>query len=774
MRRFLRPLLAAALLAGLPAATVAQTVADSSLVWVFLEGELAAPTDAPALAPESLERRRRLGLSILPTDYPLRDAAIEALEARGLRVRYRSRWLRAVSGWADPTALRALDAVPGVRQIRTVGRVGRVPVRPEPAPDPSALQLELPDYGRAAAQLEQIGVPRAHDLGLSGAGVRIAILDTGFREEHEALSPLFVVARRDFIQGDPVVANEPGDSPDQDHHGTQVWSVLAASAPGELVGPAHGAAFLLAKTEHVPTEPRADEDRWVAALEWADSLGTDVVNSSLGYLEFDDGFRYPYEALNGDSTVTTRAADEAARRGILVVTSVGNRGPEPRTLTAPADADSALAVGAVDAAGRLAPFSGRGPTADGRLKPDLVARGAGTAMVQPGTMAGYTSGSGTSYAAPLIAGGAALFLEAWPELSGTAAFQALLLSGSVRPPVDSMGYGLPDVAGAILFPQGITPLALPGTGAGGELDRLDPEFAWSVPVLHPAARPVRYVVQISAGAGFGSVLAADTVVDAQRLRFTRPIPSGAGLWWRVLAETAVGVTRASEPVGPIEMPGWVALLTLNDPNGVFVPDPRPVLAWTPLPAAPPLGPLSYDVAVLAAATGRIVWEERGLSDTSAVVDEPLQFNQPFRWRVIARTPSGAADTVLNASTFVIVSGTAPPVTLLYQNFPNPFPRPDRLSTTIWFDLARRSEVRLRVYDLHGRLVRRLTPDARRGCRDLVLEPGAYGRDPASDPECVTTVWDGHDDGGAALPPGVYMIRLETNHDRQTIRTLYRP
>lgn len=773
--------LIAALLTGAPRSVSGQVgESDSVLVWAFLEGPAAEPGSArPALGQASLERRAGLGLPLRRGDYPLRDDAVRALEAQGLRVRHRSRWLRAVSGWIERDRLAALERVPGVRSLRRVAQLGRVPV-PEALSAPRSVSPRTPDagagaapppafYGRSAAQVAQIGVPLAHDLGLTGAGVRIALLDTGFRDDHEALAELKVLARRDFIQDDTIVANEAGDASTQDHHGTRVWSILAGSEPGKLIGPAYGATFLLAKTDDVPTEPRADEDRWVAAIEWADSMGAAVVNSSLAYLDFDDGFVYPYEALNGDRTVTTRAADEAARRGILVVTAMGNAGPAPASLNAPADADSALAVGAVDADDAVASFSSRGPTADGRAKPELVARGVATAMAMPNTFSSYTVGNGTSYATPLLAGGAALFLEAWPDLTGPAAHRALILSAPLEQPDNARGYGLPDVASAILFPQGIR-----GAPGVDRFDSLLPEFVWHVPLLHPDARPVRYIVQLSSTASFGSVLTADTVVDAQRLTFSRAVPAHAELWWRVVAEADVGVTRASAPVGPVTMPDWVELLTLNDPDGVFIADRRPELAWVPLHAPAPVGPLRYDVAVLSAGSGDIVWQEEDVSDTTATVDAALQFNQPYRWRVIARTTTGAADTVLNAATFVVVSGTAPPVTLLYQNFPNPFPRPDRPGTSIWFDLARPSQVHLRVYDLHGRLVRRLIPDAREGCGTIQLEPGAYGRDPASAPPCVTTRWDGDDDGGRRMPAGVYLIRLETDHARQTVRTLLRP
>lgn len=743
---------------------------------MFLRGDAAAPSaGAPALSARALSLRTRAGVPLLDNDYPLDPDAVATLRAAGLRVRERSRWLRAVSGWAAPADLDRIRALPGVARVAPVGRLAP----PEPVgraePEADARVLMPPDsfYGRSAAQVAQIGVPLAHDLGFTGSGVRIAILDTGFRLDHVATQDVTVVATHDFIQGDDVVSNQPGDDPSQDDHGTETWSVLGAHAPGELVGPAYGAEFVLAKVEDVPTETSADEDRWVAGLEWADSLGAQVVSSSLGYRSFDGGFTYPIGALDGDSTVTTRAADEAARRGILVVNAVGNGGPGLRTLNAPADADSIISVGAVDANGVVADFSARGPTGDGRTKPELVARGVQTSAASPFVTTGYVRVDGTSFSTPLVAGGAALFIEAWPGLGGIAAREALILSGSLRQPNDSLGHGLPDVASAILFPQGIAPIASGGTAPGGTLGSLAPTFSWNVSLLHPAARPVRYVVQVAADTGFTRILARDTVVDAQVLDLAHPLPASSGLWWRVVAETAPGVTRASPAVGPITMPNWVSLLTLNDPNGVFITDATPRLQWRPLPAPPPVGPLTYDVEIIAASGGRVVAAFPALADTVVTVTEPLPFNEPFRWRVIARSANGAVDTTTNAANFVVVSSSAPPVTLLYQNFPNPFPRAGEPSTSIWFDLARRSVVRLRVFDLHGRLVRRLIPNGRLGCSPLTLDAGSYGRGDSGD-ACLTTTWDGRDDDGDRLPAGVYIIRLEADGVERTVRTLYRP
>jgi len=212
--------------------------------------------------------------------------------------------------------------------------------------------------------------------------VRVAIFDTGFDTQNPAFTSVTVTAQHDFVFHDNVVRDEPGiDVAGAQSHGTAVWSLFAGDVPGRLRGIAPDATYLLAKTEDVRTETRVEEDNYVAALQWADSIGVDIVSSSLAYLIFDNGFSYTHHSLNGDVALTTVAVDAAARRGITVVTAAGNEGPGFRTVWTPGDADSALTIGAEDSLGNIAIFSSRGPTADGRLKPDFTAPGVAVCVV---------------------------------------------------------------------------------------------------------------------------------------------------------------------------------------------------------------------------------------------------------------------------------------------------------------------------------------------------------------------------------------------------------
>jgi len=306
------------------------------------------------------------------------------------------------------------------------------------------------DYGFSYQQNALIRVPEVHNLGIDGTGVRIGMLDTGFRYQlNEAFRRLRVVAEFDFINGDSVTSNQEGqDAANQDLHGTETLSVIGGFCPGRLIGPAFGAEYVLAKTEYVPTETPVEEDFWVAGIEWLEAKGVDVVSSSLGYLDW-----YSYQDMDGNTAVTTRAADIAVSKGVVVVNSAGNEGNSSwHYIIAPADGDSVIAVGAVDGNGVLASFSSRGPTADGRIKPDVVAMGAGVYMAGPVHATDFRVGSGTSFSCPLVAGVAALILAAHPHLTPMQVAEALRQTADrARNPGNDYGWGLIDAWKALLY-----------------------------------------------------------------------------------------------------------------------------------------------------------------------------------------------------------------------------------------------------------------------------------------------------------------------------------
>ncbi len=372
-------------------------------------------------------------------DLPVSQRYIERLREMGVAVRFSSRWLNAVSARVSPEVQRRVQAADFVVATRPVQRLQR-PSPPSPVPlvSPKLLQSH---YGLAFEQLAQISVPPLHDQGLTGVGVRVALLDNGFHyAEHAAFGAIRVVAQRDFVNDDEVVGDEAdqpitGDemSGSQNLHGAQVLSLMAGYHPDHFIGVAPDAEYILAKTELDDTLPElpSEEDRWVAGLEWADSLGAQVVNSSLGYNRWDDGTGYSPADLDGETALTSVAAALAVRRGIVVVVAAGNEANgDWHYITMPADADGVIAVGAVDVPGssegvpQIASFSSRGPTADGRIKPDVVAPGSGV-VVADLRRGGYARKGGTSFAAPLVSGVCALLLQKNPEWEPDQVLEAL-------------------------------------------------------------------------------------------------------------------------------------------------------------------------------------------------------------------------------------------------------------------------------------------------------------------------------------------------------------
>jgi len=345
------------------------------------------------------------------------------------RIRTASRYLDAVSVTADGPEARSLLSLPCVASIRPVGRSDYAPLRAEPAGGAN----EISD-----GQLGQIGLDSLHARGFTGEGIVIGVLDTGFNLVHTAFSGIEVLGRYDFVNDDPDPSQQPGDPPGQATHGTAVLSIIAGKEPGLFTGGAWQASFLLAKTEDTSGEYPQEEDFWVEGLEWLDVSGADLVSSSLGYIDW-----YTYEDMDGGTAVTTIAADIAASHGMPVVNAIGNLGPDPGTLIAPSDGDSVFAVGGVDASGSMAVFSSRGPTYDGRTKPEVCARAVYAAFADPDGTSGYSWGNGTSFATPLVSSAAAVLLQAHPEWDPLDALWAIRSTASrASSPDDSLGWGI--------------------------------------------------------------------------------------------------------------------------------------------------------------------------------------------------------------------------------------------------------------------------------------------------------------------------------------------
>lgn len=721
------------------------------------------PTISPRLAPAAADSTLTLWLFARPAAPlgPVRDAVVRL----GGTVRHASAWLHAVSAEMPAAALEFLRARPDLRHIQPVAVLTRPrPAAPVPAvPGVSAARAAAPRavdsaFGPSAMPLRRLNLFPLVERGFRGRGVRIALLDTGFETALPAFAGANVVAQRDFVFGDSVVRDEPGDLPGASAHGTEVWSLLAAEVPDTLIGIAPDADYLLAKVEDVRQEIRLEEDHYVAALEWADSVGVDVVNSSLAFLAFDGGFAYAFADLNGDVAVTTVAADAAAQRGIVLVTAMGNDGPASRTLATPADGDSVLGIGAEDSLGTLASFSSRGPTADGRLKPDFTAPGVALFVLTPqGGAQAFGRVSGTSFATPVVAGAAALLREIHPGIGAVGARTALTVGASNRAAPDTLrGWGRPDAFVSAVFPQGVT-VVQPTLPAA--LRQITPRITWQAPGVPPFAGLPQYRLRVGRDTTLQAVL-LDTVLTGTEV--TLPPQRPAATFAFELTATAADSARVVLPPDQLfVVPPWVTLTTLNDPGGLTIRDPRPRFSWQAGEALPPFGPLTFDLQVTREDNGGVALAERGLTALSFVPEEDLEFNTPYRWQVTARL---AGDSVVAESpgTFLIVRDDVPTVTTLFQNFPNPFPNAaiGQGTTCLWFDLATQGVVSLEILDVRGHVVRRLLPTPAIG---PLFRPGRYGRpagggagqcDPAFE-------WDGHAGDGTVVPAGLYLARLVT-------------
>ena len=425
---------------------------------------------ATGISERALMRRAK----VLPPDHlvsaedlPVSPAYLRQLEHMGIAVINTSRWFNAATAVLNDDQRAAISSLPYVDRVEPVKSFTRRDVPQLEIPfakkDLSSAISTIHSYGPSLTQLAEIKAVDVHNIRITGKGVLVGMLDSGFRWRiPEATKNMNVIKEYDFIQHDSVTANESGNTPvdrgDQDGHGTITMSTVGGYMEGQLVSPAFGASFILAKTEYVPSETNIEEDNWVAGIEWEEQNGVDVVSSSLGYSDFDatDASGNPQHSyattdMNGRTATTSKAAVLAARRGVVVCSAMGNEGATSwHILTSPADADSIISVGAVNSSGVLASFSSVGPTADGRTKPDVVALGVSTysATTSPTT---YTFSNGTSLSTPLVAGAAALILSAHPELTPIQVRDALRNTGSnAGSPNINIGWGIIDTYQAIL------------------------------------------------------------------------------------------------------------------------------------------------------------------------------------------------------------------------------------------------------------------------------------------------------------------------------------
>ena len=435
------------------------------LIWIHLN-ESAISDNVVALSEKSLKRRAKVdpeNFLIDKNDYAIKSEIIEELEQSGVNIRHQSRWMRAVSAEANIDKIEKLSKKYFVKKISEVEVYSKTPI--EISSKVGKLyegnkSLAL-SYGSSFEQIQFIKALKLHQAGLSGEGVTIGIFDSGFDTERPAFfDSLRVETAYDFINNDTTIGapdcEEQHESNQQSYHGTLVMGVIAGFDPGNLIGVAYNATLVLAKTEITcsGTEIKQEEDNWVAAAEWADSVGVDIINTSVGYAIFTDSGSYTIDDLDGNTALITIAADIAASKNILVISSAGNeRNTTWGTISMPADGDSVIAVGAVLSNGEIAYFSSPGPSADGRIKPEIVTLG--TSVYTSRAIGGYTQVQGTSFSSPLVAGACALALEHDQTLTAADIRQKIIQSGDrYLSPNNDYGYGLfnaIDVADIIKF-----------------------------------------------------------------------------------------------------------------------------------------------------------------------------------------------------------------------------------------------------------------------------------------------------------------------------------
>ncbi|WP_299760493.1 S8 family serine peptidase [uncultured Pontibacter sp.] len=407
------------------------------------------------LSPKALQRRQRQDIPLLSRDLPVNPDYVASIQNAGAKVWYTSRWFNAAVVQCTEEQLQVVESLPFVRNTRSLNRLASSPGTQQgfgyAAVDEASFSTALSseDYGPAFHQADMLGADELHADGYNGAEMTIAVFDAGFPgvNDLEAFSHLFtnnqLKGSFDFVEKQENVFGA-------DSHGTSVLSTMAAYAPGSIIGTAYGANYILLRTEDAATEHTIEEINWLLAAEYADSAGADVINSSLGYTVFDTPSQsYTYQDLDGNTSLVSKAADYAAATGMLVVVSAGNKGNKTwRYISAPADGDSVLAVGAVDSVGTKASFSSFGPTPDGRIKPDVVALGQRAYfLTSSGRLA---QGNGTSFAGPIVAGFAASLWQANPFKTNLELIDLLRSSGSKgQNPDNSIGYGVPNYSRTI-------------------------------------------------------------------------------------------------------------------------------------------------------------------------------------------------------------------------------------------------------------------------------------------------------------------------------------
>jgi hypothetical protein len=427
------------------------------------------------LSKKSVERRLKQKIAYDQADIPVNEQYIKEVSKSGARILTQSRWFNTVVIEADNQAVNNIKNLPFISSVKPITSqvkqkspsISQKPFFEMETVSPWLNEIKKQvstdsfNYGNAFNQINQLKGQSLHNMGFSGQGMTIAVIDAGFNSA-DKMTCFDSLRANNQILGTHDFA-EPGNNvyaTTMNSHGTMVLSCIAANSSGQMVGTAPKANYWLFRSEVGATESIIEEYYWVNAAEFADSVGADLINSSLGYTTFDNpATNHTYADMDGKTTVVTKGAEIAAQKGILVVNSAGNGGSASspwKYIGAPADGDSVFTIGAVDAAGTRAYFSSLGPTYDGRIKPTIAAQGLGSAIFAPGGDANpggvLSSGSGTSFSSPIICGITACLWQAMPNLSNMQIIESIKATASQASQPDTLlGWGIPDFSLALLY-----------------------------------------------------------------------------------------------------------------------------------------------------------------------------------------------------------------------------------------------------------------------------------------------------------------------------------
>lgn len=440
---------------------IAQTQQKPHKYWVHFQDKAHSPYSlqkpSEFLSQRAIERRDQQDIPLVKNDLPVSPTYLDSLKQLDLPVHFTSKWLNGAA-----LTIKDSQKVQSIQQyafVQDVELIKKGSLETNAIQDfPSIIPFE---HGQTLKQIKQLNGHLLHKQGHMGAQKWIAVLDAGFNQVN-TLNGFSLLRQFDQIKLTRDFYDDQNTFYNESTHGMYVLSQMGGFIDGAFAGTAPQSSYLLIRSENTNSEFIQEEYAWVAAAELADSAGADVINSSLGYADFEDStMNHAYQDLDGNTTPITRAADIAASKGMLVVSSAGNEGNGPwQYITAPGDADSILTVGAVDSVGNYVAFSSKGPTYDDRIKPEVVAPGHNNYLIaaQEGSL---TQGSGTSFSAPMISGMAASLWSAFPNATNMQVREAIIKSGSQHKNPDTLrGYGIPDFYKAVtILDQAINDVA---------------------------------------------------------------------------------------------------------------------------------------------------------------------------------------------------------------------------------------------------------------------------------------------------------------------------